>query len=638
MTINRALGTCYYPEQWLQSQWEDDAKRMVDVGLKWVRIGEFAWSRLEPEYGQLQFEWLDQVIEILGKHGLDVVLGTPTATPPRWMIDRHMDMLAVDENGNPRKFGSRRHYCFSHEGYRAESARIVELLAKRYGKNPHIAAWQTDNEYGCHDTVISYSEAAKQAFRHWCKSRYTSIEALNEAWGNVFWSMEYNGFHQIDLPNLTVTEANPAHCMAFRRFSSNQVVSYNRLQVEIIKRQSDAPIAHNYMGRITEFDHFDVGEDLEIASWDSYPLGFLEDRIDEDEQFKHDHSRQGHPDFQAFHHDLYRAVGKGRWWVMEQQPGPVNWAPYNPAPLPGMVRLWTWEAFAHGAENVMYFRWRQAPFAQEQMHSGLLRPDNETAPAHDEATQVAEELREFAQDDHVAAKIALVFDYQSAWATDIQPQGKGCHYFDLVFDHYRAARKLGLSIDIIPPNCTDLSAYSLVMMPGLMTLGDDLQKALENFEGQVLAGPRTNAKTTEFSIPTPLPPNLAGLEAKIEYVESLRPTESIALSTCGNFIKWREQLATAANIVASTADGQPAIVRQNNVNYVAGWADQGALVHLLDNLCAELGIQTEKMPASVRRRDTKSCRFYFNYSNIERTIMGKTIEPAGVVWAKHIST
>ena len=159
---------------------------------------------------------------------------------------------------------------------------------------------------------------------------------------------------QIDLPNLTVTQPNPSHVLDFRRFSSDQVVSFNRLQTDIIKSYSDAPIAHNFMGKTTEFDHFKVGDDLDIASWDSYPLGFLEDRVVAPDEFKQAFARQGDPDFQAFHHDLYRTVGKGRWWVMEQQPGPVNWAPYNPSPLPGMIRLWSWEAFAHGAEVVCY--------------------------------------------------------------------------------------------------------------------------------------------------------------------------------------------------------------------------------------------------------------------------------------------
>ncbi|MEY2991190.1 MAG: hypothetical protein RI946_584, partial [Pseudomonadota bacterium] len=170
--MKRTLGTCYYPEHWPENLWKTDAKRMAELGLTWVRIGEFAWSKLEPTSGDLRFEWLDRAIDILGQAGLQVVLGTPTATPPRWMVDKHPDMLAVDANGNPRKFGSRRHYCFSHQGYRQECARIVTLLAERYGSNPYVAAWQTDNEYGCHDTTVSYSDAARQAFRGWLRSKY----------------------------------------------------------------------------------------------------------------------------------------------------------------------------------------------------------------------------------------------------------------------------------------------------------------------------------------------------------------------------------------------------------------------------------------------------------------------------------
>ena len=385
--MQRSLGTCYYPEHWDEALWQQDAKLMPQAGLTWVRIGEFAWKRVEPSEGQFDFGWLDKTIDILGQVGLKVVLGTPTATPPKWVVDKYPDMLARDENGNLRKYGSRRHYCFSHMDYLDQCRDIVTRLAKRYGKNPHVAAWQTDNEYGCHDTSISYSDVAHDGFCAWLRGVFPGkdndgdIVALNRAWGNVFWSMEYDSFDDIDLPNLTVTDPNPAHILAFRRYSSEKIVAFNRAQVDIIRQYYEAPITHNYMGRITDFDYFKVGQDLDIASWDSYPLGFLEDRIGASEQEQRNFSRQGHPDFQAFHHDLYRAVGKGRWWVMEQQPGPVNWAPYNPAPLPGMVRLWTWEAFAHGAEAVCYFRWRQAPFAQEQMHSGLLRPDHEPAPA-----------------------------------------------------------------------------------------------------------------------------------------------------------------------------------------------------------------------------------------------------------------
>ncbi|MEO1787934.1 MAG: beta-galactosidase, partial [Pseudomonadota bacterium] len=511
--MTRTLGVCYYPEHWDQALWSEDAARMVNTGLTWVRIGEFAWSRLEPTPGTFDWQWLDQAIETLHKAGLKVVLGTPTATPPKWVVDKHPGMLARDANGQERRFGSRRHYCFSHDGYLTECRRIVTALAERYGAK--VDAWQIDNEYGCHDTTVSYSEAALHAFRDWLAQRYQSVDALNRAWGNVFWSMEYTGFDDIGLPNLTVTEPNPSHVLDFRRFSSDQVVRFNRAQAQIIRQHSQAPLIHNYMGRILDFDHFDVGADLDIASWDSYPLGFLMDRVPATEADRAAYVRQGDPDFQAFHHDLYRAVGKGRWWVMEQQPGPVNWAPWNPAPLPGMVRLWSWEAFAHGAEAVCYFRWRQAPFAQEQHHAGLLRPDSADAPGLAEASEVAREIHEVPDGGPAKAPVAVVFDYSSSWAWEAQPQGADFDYFALVFDAYRALRRAGQSIDILPPNTDRLGDYDLVLIPGMMTLPDSLLAQVEAHPGRVILGPRTNAKTRDFTIPVPLPPNLPGLDLRV---------------------------------------------------------------------------------------------------------------------------
>jgi beta-galactosidase len=323
---------------------------MVETGLTWVRIGEFAWSRLEPQPGQFDWGWLDRAIATLGQAGLKVILGTPTATPPRWMLDKYPDMLGHTSAGEIRKFGSRRHYCFSHAPYRDEARRIARLMAERYGTNPTIAAWQTDNEYDCHDTAISYSVHAKRAFQDWCAQRYQSPQALNAAWGNAFWSMEYDSFDQLDLPNQTVTEPNPSHVLAFRRFSSDQVVLFNRVQCDEIRKYSDRPIIHNFMGRITAFDHYDLGADLDISSWDSYPMGFLLDRVGADEAAQAHYLRQGDPDFQAFHHDLYRATSAGplvghgatarpgQLGAMEPSP-----PPWHAAPL-GMGGFCPWRA------------------------------------------------------------------------------------------------------------------------------------------------------------------------------------------------------------------------------------------------------------------------------------------------------
>ena len=151
------LGVCYYPEHWPEGYWAEDARRMRELGIGYVRIGEFAWSRLEPARDRFTWDWLDRAFETLGAAGLKIVLGTPTATPPKWLLDECPAIAPVDAHGMTRGFGSRRHYRFSSQDYWRESARIVEAFAKRYGAHEALAGWQTDNEYGCHDTVLSWS-------------------------------------------------------------------------------------------------------------------------------------------------------------------------------------------------------------------------------------------------------------------------------------------------------------------------------------------------------------------------------------------------------------------------------------------------------------------------------------------------
>jgi len=634
LTMKPVLGTCYYPEHWPNTQWEDDAKRMVDLGLALVRIGEFSWSKLEPKPDQLNWSWMDDAIDTLGNAGLAVVLGTPTATPPRWMLERYPDMLALNEEGHTRKFGSRRHYCFSHVPYLEESVRIASLMAERYGRHSCLHSWQVDNEYGCHNTVLSYSDAAVRAFREWLLQKYANISILNEAWGNVFWSMEYDDFAQIELPNLTVTEPNPAHVLDFRRFSSNQVVVYNRAQVKAIREHSDAPLIHNYMGRITEFDHYAVGDDLEIASWDSYPLGFLVDRSGADVAWQNRYAQQGEPDFQAFHHDLYRAVGKGRWWVMEQQPGPVNWAPNNPAPLPGMVRLWTWEAIAHQAEAVCYFRWRQAPFAQEQMHAGLLRPDSQHSATYHEVAQVAAELDMIGEIMPRQADVALMFDYESCWAWEIQPQGDNFDYFSLALDFYKGLRRLGLSIDVVRPDSKELGQYKLVVIPGLVAWPEGLLQRLEQHQGLSLLGPRSGSKTSEFSIPDALPPAIPVLDCKVSFVETLARGNERVLQQGGSVHTWVESLETSAEVLESTTDGAPVLIKNGGLHYLAAWPDETALSRILNKLCAQADIATINLPEGLRRRVTASHEFLFNYNAEPVLFNEQEIPAADLRWQK----
>lgn len=629
-----ALGVCYYPEHWPEDVWERDAARMVEVGITWVRIGEFAWSRLEATPGNLTFDWIIRAMDVLGRHGLKVVFGTPTATAPRWMVDKHPDMLAVDAQGRRKGFGSRRHYDFSHLGYREECARITRLLADAVGNHPALGAWQTDNEYGCHDTTYSYSPAAKEGFQRWLVEKYGTIDALNVAWGNVFWSMEYNRFDQVGLPNLLVEKATPAHDLDFRRYSSDQVSAFNKVQYDILKAvRPDLPVIHNFMSRTSDFDHYDLAETLDIASWDSYPLGHLAVSNEPDE-IKRQYLRQGEPDNTGFHHDLYRTVGHGRWWIMEQQPGPVNWADFNPDPLPGMARLWAWEAFSHGAEVVSYFRWRQAPFAQEQMHAGLLRPDSEPAPAYHEASQVAEELKAVGMGGTATkGRVALVYDYQSEWAWEVQAQAKGFSHGAHVRALYSAFRKHGIDIDILPPSTRSFAGYDIVAIPALFAWNEALRTAIAEFEGYLLIGPRSGSKTENFSIPGRLAPDLPSnlLDLKVIRVESIDPVVEVEVKGGGGAVRhWRERIETKGDVVIEDVEGWPVLVAQGKLHYLGASGTKALIQRVADYLIAEADVPTLALPAGVRCRTRDGLRVYVNYGSHATTLSAASDE-AGYV-------
>ncbi|WP_374127887.1 beta-galactosidase [Sphingomonas sp. 28-62-11] len=635
------LGCCYYPEHWPEDIWAEDARRMVEMGLTRVRIGEFAWSRIEPQPWRYDWAWLDRAIETLHGAGLGIILGTPTATPPKWLVDKMPDMLAIDAQGRERCFGSRRHYCFSHPGYRGECSRIVAALAERYGDHPGIVAWQTDNEYGCHDTIVSYSNSAAQGFRRWLERRYPDVTALNIAWGNVFWSQEYRSFAEIDPPHLTVTEPNPAHVLDYRRFASDEVVSFNRAQVDIIRAGSPGrDVVHNYMGFFTEFDHHAVSRDLDVATWDSYPIGFLEQFwFSREEKLRY--ARQGHPDIAAFHHDLYRGCAKGRWWVMEQQPGPVNWAAHNPAPLPGMVRLWTLEAAAHGAELVSYFRWRQAPFGQEMHHAGLLRPDSVGDAGAHEARAAASDLTVIGGLGRPPKSVALLFSYEAAWLFEAQPQGRSFRYMELVFAMYSALRRLGLDVDILPVDAP-LDGYKMVVAPSLPILEPDFVARLAALGMPVLFGPRSGSRTEDFQIPEGLPPgNLrAAIPVTIPRVESLR--EGLIERGDGfEIARWFEHVETALVPEERLLDGRGVVYASDMLRYLAAWPDAALLARVFRRMTKEAGLETIDLPDDLRLRRTARATFAFNYGldtidladiAVGEVLIGERhLPPAGVV-------
>jgi beta-galactosidase len=567
------LGVDYYPEHWPPERWRIDARMMREIGLSVVRLAEFAWTKMEPEEGKYTWGWLDDAVEALAAEGLQIVLGTPTATPPAWLIQKHPDILPVNAQGRRCHAGSRRHYCSNHPAYQQHTRRIVTEMAKRYTPHPALTGWQIDNEVGNEHTARCYCEYCVAAFRNWLQRKYASLEALNLAWGTVFWSQLYSDWAQITTPNLTLVNPNPSQALDWYRFSSDSVAAYAQIQMDILRPICPHQfITMNFISTLSDFDHYKISGPLDFISWDNYPTGYAE--VIAPGLYGPDEPRPavaydaGDPYVTGFCHDLMRGLKADKpFWIMEQQAGHINWAQTNPGIRPGNVRLWTWHDLAAGADTVVYFRWRACRFAQEQYHSGLLRHDAAPDLGYREVLRMKAEqpLMRNLQGARVQVEAAILADYDDLWATDLQPHNQVCTYWRHLFGYYRALAHAGVSVDILSTQ-TDLTPYKLVIAPNLLLADEALAAHLAAYVeggGTLVLGARSGFKTpSNLVTDQPLPgPFRALAGATVEAFHSLPPGIAYPIAAFADqavqATTWVEGLSLQSALALATYTGGP---------------------------------------------------------------------------------
>ncbi|MGI6189676.1 MAG: beta-galactosidase, partial [Caldicoprobacteraceae bacterium] len=628
-------GADYYPEHWPKERWAEDARLMKEANINVVRLAEFAWAKLEPAEGHYDFSWLDEAIDILGKEGIKAVIGTPTATPPKWLVDKYPDIYMKDRYGHVRGFGSRRHYCYNSPVYHEYTKRIVSKIAKRYGVNENVIAWQIDNEFGCQDTGQCYCENCQLAFREWLKERYGSLENLNRAWGTVFWSQTYNDWDEIILPYYTVCEDsdhrfhghNPGLLLDFYRFSSDSVVSYQKLQVDLIREFASQPITHNLMGHFPEIDYFKLGKDLDFVSWDNYPRN----------QWRIDGS-----DFRevAMAHDLMRGVKDKGFWVMEQQSGPCGWSVMGRTPKPGQLRLWTYQAVAHGAEAIVYFRWRTCAFGAEEYWYGILDHDGIPRRRYGEVQKTGKELQAISDiivGSRVVSETAIIKSYDNLWSHRIQPHSTGFDYNTLLMSYYKGLINNNINTDVISID-HDLDRYKVVFMPAFNLVKEDIIEKIEEYVkngGNLVLTFRSGSRNWDNSMRTDTLPGgfrkLAGIE--VEEFDSLnQDCEGITgIMGDGTAITWCDILKpNGAGVLAVYASGYyrgSAAITVNTfgkgkVYYVGCGLDQKSLDKLIESIAGEAEVgqvlpwKTEGVEAVKKEKDGKPYIMVLNHNPV----------------------
>lgn len=492
------FGVAWYPEQWPETRWDADLQLMQDAHINVVRIGEFAWSTMEPNEGHFDFVWLDHAIALAAKHHIAVVLGTPTAAPPAWLTSKYPDTLRVDEEGHRAEHGNRQQFSFTSPRYRVFAHRIALEMAKRYGHNPDVIGWQLDNEIA----VPSFDEFAKRQFHRWLQHRYKTISELNQRWATAYWSQTYDSFDQIPVH---ASHENPALLLDWRRFVTDTWASYLQNQVNAIRPYADSRqfITANTMHWFNGFDHYIIHKNLDIAAWDDYvPDGHLD------------------PAFNAAQHDLVRGYKNKNFWVMETQPGFVNWGVVNAILPRGVTREMAWQAVAHGADAVLYWQWRSALNGQEQYHGTIVGPDGTPVPIYSEIQRIGSDFARVGFElsgTTLHSSVAILQSYDSHWAIDFQRHSMRFDYVNNLLDLYRALQPIAQNIDVVSPDAV-LRNYKVVFAPALNVLPQNISDHLLDYVrsgGHLILGPRSGMKNRDNSLqrnrqPGPLETALRG--------------------------------------------------------------------------------------------------------------------------------
>ena len=460
-------GGDYNPEQWNESVWQEDVRLMREAGVTMVRVGVFAWARIQPEEGVFDWDWLDRVIDLLHENGIQVSLATATATPPPWATTAYPEMLPQDENGSTLWHGSRQAYAPSSPVYRRLARDLVTALVERYAHHPAVGMWVANNEYGCH-LNYDYSDNAAVAFRAWLKKKYGSLDALNEAWGTMFWSQRYTSFDEIVPMRLAPYSLNPGGLLDFKRFTSDTLLELFVMERDIIRASgATQPVTTNFMGFFPPADYWKWAPELDVICDDNYadpndPVSF-----------------RG----AAFTRDLMRSLKKDVPWVLlEQASNDVNWRPTNAPKAPGQMQALSMQAVARGAGSINFFQWRQSRRGSERFHSGMVPHAGTGTRTWREVTDLGETLKNLPDLGGTAsgAKIAIAFDWEARWALDAPDHPGEIDYGALIPRWHAALHRQQLLVDFVHP-AGDLSGYDLVIAPHLYLVSDESAANLTGF-------------------------------------------------------------------------------------------------------------------------------------------------------------
>ncbi|MCT9623652.1 beta-galactosidase [Pseudarthrobacter equi] len=627
--VQRPAGLCYggdyNPEQWPREVWVEDIALMREAGINLVSVGIFSWVLLEPREGEYDFEWLDHLVGLLTDAGISIDLGTPTAAPPAWFWKKYPQAHPVTRDGLTLGHGSRGMAAPSSPDYRRAAVNITEQLARRYGSHPGVVLWHVHNEYGA-PVSESYDDASVAAFRTWLQARYGSLDALNAAWGTLFWGQKYNAWDEIDAPRISASVSNQGQRLDFARFTSNAMLECFIAERDVIRRYApNIPVTTNFMAtNCLSPNYWAWSREVDIVANDHYLVA----------------QRTDNHILLSMDADLTRSLaGNKPWMLMEHSTGAVNWQGRNIAKRPGELARNSVAHVARGADAVMFFQFRASRFGAEKFHSAMLPHAGTGTRIWREVLDLGDDLKKLraVKGSTVTAKVAILWDVESFWAQDLEwrPSNELTHR-ERIEAYYSVLWNRGVAVDFAHPE-SDLSSYDLVLAPALYLVGELAAANLRNYVqggGHLMVSYFSGIVDATDTVPAGASPgplrDLLGLE--IHEFLPLREHQAVQLSAGrGTGTIWSEEIhPTTADVVARYQDGPaapgPAITRnafgRGTVWYVSTDLDDGGLAAILTEALAHAGLSAgdghpSGLEVSVRSNGADRFTFLINHTEAD---------------------
>lgn len=622
------FGVDYYPEHWPRERWHTDIRMMREMGITIVRMAEFSWAKWEPTQGEFHFEDLDEVIDLLAQEGIDCILGTPSAAPPAWIIEETPEIQPLNSQLQQLHFGGRHHDCQSNPKYREHIRRFVTAYARHFSNNPHVVGWQIDNELGNSHGDLCYCSSCEAAFRQWLRKKYGSIHNLNQCWGTTFWSQTYSNFDQVHAPRITAAGYNPSQQLDWKRFCSDLVLDFHQMQADILRKETPGKwITHNLMGFSPKVDYFKLSNQLDFVAQDQYPGGHFVPQ------------QHFHGDIQAAELDLIRSLKHQPFWVMEQQSAITGWTIVGRTPKPGQLGLWAMQSIAHGADTIVFFRWRSCLAGTEQYWHGLLPHNGKPGRYFNEVKAFMAEtmpiLREV-QGSIPHPEAAILFSYDQHYALSVQPHHPQLEYTNHLLTYYKGLYHQHIPVEFIKDD-DDFSPYKLLIAPLQFLITPSMAQKLYRYveNGGILVLDMRSGVKDEC--------NLAFAEEDLPALLSdlcgVRVTEYDCLLDTHGAIRWGNQVypcnkwcdlleTTSAETLAIYASdfyaGTPAICKnkfgKGCVYYIGSEISPDLMCRLVEDLQASASLHTLidvplGVEITVREKENQQYFFLMNFTD-----------------------